>query len=295
MISVTLALVLMAGGGLFLAGLMITLLRVSEDPDDAEDARLAERESAPTALVPAALVPEAQLDDTGELRRTLAQAGFAHPAAPAAFGAIKVAVGFAVALLVLALVLWVPALARQLDAGTFSLCVTAFALGYLLPGYVVRRRVRLYHQRIEKAVPDALDLMQICVEAGQSLDLAFRRISRELAGVHPELAAHFAWASQAIAAGLDRDSALLRIAQETGNDDLRLLASTVVQSVRLGTPIVPSLRAFSEDLRDRRVRKIEERVNVLSTKMTLGTMVFTVPPLLLLLLTPALLRIASVL
>jgi tight adherence protein C len=137
--------------------------------------------------------------------------------------------------------------------------------------------------------------MQICVDAGQSLDHAFLRVARELAPMHPELASHFAWSSEAIAAGLEREEALLKVAEETGNEDLRLLAMTIVQSAKLGTPVSRTLRVFGDDLRDRRLRKIEQKSNVLPTKMTLGTMFFTIPPLLILLVTPAIVRISEML
>ena len=247
------------------------------------DARAAHRER---------LVVDASGEQQNDLKRELGQAGFTHPAAPFLYTGIKLLCGFisvfAAAVLVQRL------LDGQSLVGRYALLVPAFAIGFLVPKYFLHRRRRAYRLRIEKAVPDTIDLLQICVDAGQSLDHAIRRAARELGLVHPDLASHLAWASEAIAAGLEREEALLRVSRETGNDDLRLLAMTVVQATQLGTPVSNSLRVFSDDLRDRRVRQIEERTNVLPTKMTLGTMIFTVPPLLILLLTPAVTRIMEV-
>lgn len=87
----------------------------------------------------------------------------------------------------------------------------------------------------------------------------------------------------------------MHLAQVTDNSDLRQYATLVLQSSTLGTPMAHTLRVFSADLRDRRIRRVEERANVLPTKMTLGTMMFTVPPLLVLLMTPAIYRLITAL
>ncbi len=238
------------------------------------------------------LLVDVRADQESDLRRELGQAGFSHPAATFLYTGLKLLCGF-VATFAAAL-LAQQFLAEQSAVGRYSLLAPAFALGFLIPKYFLHRRRSAYSTRIERAVPDTVDLLKICVDAGQSLDHAIRRAARELATVHPEFSSHLAWASEAIAAGLDREEALLRISRETGNDDIRLLALTIAQAARLGTPVSNTLRVFSDDLRDRRIRKVEERTNVLPTKMTLGTMVFTVPPLLILLLTPAITRIMEI-
>lgn len=278
---------MLLGGSLLLAGLALHMkMRLAGPvqggpirPDPATDRLL----SAP------------QSDTESSLRMDLARAGFPQASAETIFGILKL--GFGVIGLIIAVVLTssVPMLSKLQFPARAGIMVMSFGIGYLVPIKVLQQRVRAYRVRIDRAVPDALDLMQICVDAGQSLDQAFLRIARELAPVHPELASHFAWSSEAIAAGLERQEALLRVAQETGNEDLRLLAMTVVQAAKLGTPISRTLRVFGDDLRDRHVRKIEEKTSVLPTKMTLGTMFFTVPPLLILLLTPAIVRITEML
>ncbi len=273
---------MLLGGGLLLAGLALDLrerLNVAV-PDRTEP-------------VSDRLISAPQLETENSLRVDLARAGFPQASAETIFGLLKLGSGLAGLGGAMALTASVAMLSELLLPARLGLLVVGFGVGYLLPVKLLQQRVRAYRVRIDRAVPDALDLMQICVDAGQSLDQAFLRIARELAPVHPELASHFAWSSEAIAAGLERQEALLKIAQETGNEDLRLLAMTVVQAAKLGTPISRTLRVFGDDLRDRHVRKIEERTSVLPTKMTLGTMFFTVPPLLILLLTPAIVRIAE--
>lgn len=224
------------------------------------------------------------------LQRQLAQAGFDHPQAAAWFMQIKwlcAGLGAGAGLGLLALM---PPREHGIQ---IAVAATGFLLGFLLPTWVIDRRRRGFRSRIALALPDALDFMLISVEAGQSIDMALLRVATELDEIHPEMAARFHALVEALSAGASRQDAFLRLAQETENEDLRQFATIVVQAVEMGTPVVQTLRVFTADLRDRRIRRVEERANLLPTKMTLGTMVFTVPPLLILLLAPAVYRITT--
>ncbi|NPD17279.1 type II secretion system F family protein [Xinfangfangia sp. D13-10-4-6] len=228
-----------------------------------------------------------------DLRRQLFQAGIRHPKAVRWYLYAKV--GLAVFALLCAIILLgtVPRLQGLEPLERLGFQMILAVLGYFVPIMVVEKRRKAWLKRIEIALPDALDFMLICVEAGQSTDVSVMRVAEELAPVHPELSAGLVTLTESLAAGADRQEAWLRLAYETSNDDLRQLANIILQSSSMGTPVAQTLRVFSADLRDRRVRKIEERANVLPTKMTLGTMMFTVPPLLILLLAPAIYRIVS--
>lgn len=228
-----------------------------------------------------------------ELSRQLFQAGFRHPDAPRWFLYVKLAMVLIALTAALALTHFVPALGRLAPAFQLVLAIVLALLAWLLPTLIVDKRRAGYFRRIRNALPDALDFMLVCVEAGQSLDLSIMRVAEELGPVHPDLAEHFAALSEAIALGAARHDAWARMAQETGNDDIRQLASVISQSMAMGSPVAQTLRVFAADLRDRRVRQVEEKANLLPTKMTLGTMMFTVPPLLILLLAPALYRISQ--
>lgn len=228
-----------------------------------------------------------------ELRRQLAQAGFTHPDAVRLLTWVKLGgalLGFALAMIIVPLVPVLASMAPEMRL-VFQGVIALF--GYFAPVVVVDKRRAAWLRRIELALPDALDFMLICVEAGQSTDIAVKRVAEELAPVHPELSAGFVALTEALAAGAERQEAWMRLSVDTDNDDLRQLATIIVQSATMGTPVAHTLRVFSADLRDRRVRRIEEKANILPTKMTLGTMMFTVPPLLILLLAPALYRISS--
>ena len=275
------------GGSLIVTGLAIELkTRLSQAMQDAQTQRDVHTDR---------LLSTSFGDAANSLERKLAQVGFSHPSAVAVFTLLKLAVGVVGLGIAWLMQMTIPMLSEASISMRVAIAALLFAIGFLLPVRLLERGVLAYRARIERAVPDALDLMQICVDAGQSLDQSFLRVARELAPMHPELASHFAWSSEAIAAGLEREEALLKVAEETGNEDLRLLAMTVVQAAKLGTPISRTLRVFGDDLRDRRLRKVEQKTNVLPTKMTLGTMFFTIPPLLILLVTPAIVRITEML
>ncbi|RRH76907.1 type II secretion system F family protein [Falsigemmobacter faecalis] len=276
--------VLFLGGAATVAAAAVLMLRrpVSEegDPDfDDSDLRNGNR-------------PGAGRDQRAEARM-LAQAGFDHPLAVTVFYVVKLAAAALFAGLCLWLTMLSDLFADQTTLLRLLAAGVAGGLGFWLPSFVVEKRRSAWRRRIEIAIPDALDFMLVCVEAGQSLDLAAQRVSLELEAVHPDLAVRFQVLTKSLAAGADRQDAFNHLAQSTGNDDLRQFATLVVQSASMGTPVAHSLRVFAADLRDRRVRKVEEKAAVLPTKMSLGTMMFTVPPLLILLLAPSVYRITQ--
>lgn len=251
---------------------------------------LPDAEVSPTAVA-AVSVGSKKPSGSAELQRQLLQAGFSHPQAAHYFNLAKIFCAGLGLLLSGAAVLLEPRLAQLDDTARIGLVILTATLSYAFPVKLIDHRRHAYLKRIGLALPDALDFMLISVEAGQSTDLAVMRVAEELQPVHPDLAAQFAALTEALAAGADRQDAWHKMALECSNDDLRQLASIIVQSSAMGTPMAHTLRVFAADLRDRHVRRVEERANVLPTKMTLGTMLFTIPPLLLLLLSPAIFRI----
>lgn len=236
-----------------------------------------------------ALLLEARSDTARQaMQKTLMQAGFDHPNAPLFLAISRFLAAILLAALGAAVLMLEIAGLRVSGQSQASIILVLAVIGYVLPGIAVRKAAEQYVDRIAKALPDALDLMLVCVEAGQSLDQALVRVSRSLYQIHPELAERFSVTAEAIKAGEDRKEAFDKMASLTDNADLKAFASVVLQSVNLGTPVSEVFRVYAADQRDRRVRRVEEKANLLPTKLTLGTMLLTVPPLLLLLLTPAL-------
>jgi tight adherence protein C len=164
--------------------------------------------------------------------------------------------------------------------------------GYILPKYWVTRRQQMRQEAIENAFPDSLDMMLVCVEAGQSLDQSIIRVARELKSGFPDLADEFEIVSQEAKAGKDKNTVLKDMSDRCGVPDIASFVTVLVQSSQFGTSIADALRVYSAEMRDKRVMRAEEKANKLPTKMTLATMMLTVPPLMAMLIGPSIYAIA---
>lgn len=220
-------------------------------------------------------------------RKKLFQAGFSGPSVHYYFSFIKLLSGLTIAIISFTGLTALTIVSNFHADRWLLLCALGFLVGYSLPGAMVETWAKRYVDRIARDLPDALDLMLVCVEAGQSLDQSLIRVARSMKRIHPELAERFEATSEALKAGEDRADAFARLAYVTDNQDLQSFATVVLQASSMGTPMADTFRIYAEEQRERRFSRIEEKANMLPTKMTLGTMVFTVPSLLLLLLTPA--------
>lgn len=167
------------------------------------------------------------------------------------------------------------------------------AVGYYLPQYWVTRRVETRKAEIVAGFPDALDMMLVCIEAGQSLDQSIMRIARESRAGYPALADEFDMVAHEVKAGKERVAVLRDMSLRIGIADISSFVTTLVQSATFGTSIAEALRVYSAEMRDKRVMRAEEKANTLPTKLTLGTMMFTLPPLLIILIGPAVHGIAK--
>lgn len=168
-------------------------------------------------------------------------------------------------------------------------------LGYYIPIYWVNKRLQERQTEIIQGFPDALDLMLVCVEAGQSLDQSLIRVGKESRIGYPALADEFDMVAQEIKAGKERITVLKDMAERVGVPDVASFVTTLVQSATFGTSVAEALRVYSADMRDKRIMRAEEKANMLPTKLTLGTMLFTVPPLLVILIGPSVYGIATML
>jgi tight adherence protein C len=179
--------------------------------------------------------------------------------------------------------------------GMLMLTLLPCAIGYYLPKYWVDRRLQQRQTEIIEGFPDALDLMLVCVEAGQSLDQSIIRVGKESRAGYPALAEEFDMVAQEVKAGKERISVLKDMAERVGVPDVASFVTTLIQSSTFGTSIADALRVYSADMRDKRIMRAEEKANMLPTKLTLGTMLFTVPPLLVILIGPSIHGIVTML
>jgi tight adherence protein C len=160
-------------------------------------------------------------------------------------------------------------------------------VGYLAPKYWVNKRKDKRQSEIEEAFPDALDMMLVCVEAGQSMEQSIVRVSKELRGSYPALSDEFEIVTYEIKAGKDRGKVLNDMADRCGVQDVASFTTVLNQAQTFGTSIGDALRVYAGEMRDKRVMRAEEKANKLPTKMTLPTMMLTVPPLLIILVGPS--------
>lgn len=160
-------------------------------------------------------------------------------------------------------------------------------VGYMLPKYMVNKRVDKRQTEISSGFPDALDMMLVCVEAGQSLDQSIIRVARELRSSYPSLADEFEIVAYEMKAGKDKQAVLRDMGTRCGVQDVSSFVTVLIQSATFGTSIAEALRVYAGEMRDKRVMRAEEAANKLPTKMTLATMMLTVPPLLIILVGPS--------
>ncbi len=165
------------------------------------------------------------------------------------------------------------------------------ALGFFLPRFVLKRLMQNRQQRIRLALPDALDLTVICVEAGLALDQALMRVGEELRHAHPELSTEFHLVNLEMRAGKPRAEALRNLAARTGVDDLRALVATLVQTDRFGTSVAQALRMHSDSLRTERRQRAEEQAAKTTIKMVVPLVVFVLPSIIFVTLGPALIQL----
>ena len=303
---------LMAVGGLGLLLVLLTipiLLKRKEDPlDKLKKARNASQKSdSPDAKLRSEtkndklekysdfLEPKNE-EEYSAIRLKLIQAGYRGKNAVRMYHFTQFALG---AGLLLFGVLWVflqNATGQDPDTQKVILSILIpGAAGYMLPKYWVTRRQGARQEEITNGFPDALDMMLVCVEAGQSLDQSIIRVSKEIRAGYPALADEFEIVSQEMKAGKERIAVLRDLSERAGVADVASFVTVLIQSASFGTSIADALRVYAAEMRDKRVMRAEEKANTLPTKMTLATMMLTVPPLLVILVGPSVYGISATL
>lgn len=175
-------------------------------------------------------------------------------------------------------------------AGKAAAALGAVIFGAYLPDILVRNAAQKRQDAIRKSLPDALDLMVICSEAGLSLDATLTRVAHEMQKTAPELSDEFSLTSLELGFLPDRRIALQNLADRTDLSVIRGMVSTLIQAERYGTPLAHSLRVLSAESREERAMKAEEKAARLPALLTVPMIVFILPPLFVVLIGPAVLR-----
>lgn len=253
---------------------------------DHQASELAERIASPlNKLIP----PSAA--EVKKLQKQLMQAGFRSPGAPLMYRAIQI---FSLAGFPAVVAFGCAILARPLNTAILFI-LFAFVIGFFLPRWILKRRIRHRQQLVRWGLADALDLMVISIEAGLGLNAAMMKVGSELKEVHPDICDEFELANLEIRVGRDRDEALRNLAERTGVDDLRSLVAMLIQTDKFGTSIAKAIRAFSDSLRTKRRQRAEQAAQKAAVKLLFPLACFLFPTLFIALLGPAALQLIDTL
>jgi tight adherence protein C len=249
-------------------------------------ATLAERVAEPiNRLVP----PSAA--EAAKLRKQLMQAGFRSQNAPLTYRALQLC---AMALLPASVAFIYIVLARPLGSATLPI-LGAFMAGFFVPRFLLKSKIKGRRLRIQWGLPDALDLMVVCVEAGLGLNAALVRVSDEMREVHADISKEFGLVNLEIRVGRSREESLRNLAERTGVEDLRSLVAMLVQADRFGTSITRAIRVYSNALRTKRRQRAEEAAQKAAVKLLLPLAAFLFPTLFIAILGPAALNLIDAL
>lgn len=168
--------------------------------------------------------------------------------------------------------------------GVFAACLLG---GYKAPDIYVQNMITKRSDAIRKGVPDALDLLVICAEAGLTVDAAFSRVARELGNAYPELGEEFHLTSIELSFLTERRMAFENLAQRVKLDQLKGVVTTMIQTEKYGTPLASALRVLSAEFRHERMMRAEEKAARLPAIMTVPLILFILPTLFVVILGPA--------
>ena len=263
-------------------------------PDDAADRRSGWVERVVRVVRP---LTKLSIPDEGweksALRARFMNAGWRNPAAPTLYFASKTVL--ALALPALAGIAIAIMLATPSGTRIMFLLLVAASCGYYLPNAVLARVVQRRKREIFETIPDALDLLTVCVEAGLSLERALVKVAAEIHIKSVTLAQELQLVLMEMRAGFTKEKALRNFALRTGVDDVDTLVAMLIQSERFGTSVGDSLRVHSENLRNKRRLLAEETAAKIGLKLLFPLIFCIFPTLLMVLLGPAAIQIAHTL
>lgn len=225
--------------------------------------------------------------DRVNTERLLAQAGWRRPEAPGLLMAAKYGCG----LLLCASALSGLDAASRWGLSGLALGLIALFAGTTLPELMVKLRAARRHEALSRSMPDALDLMVICAEAGLPFPRILKTVSRELALSAPAMADELAYASAELQLLPDRAAALRHLAERTRVAAVESMVGSLIQAERYGTPLAQALRTIAEESRSRLILELEEKAGKLPAQLSVPLMTLILPPVVAIVATPALMRV----
>ena len=184
----------------------------------------------------------------------------------------------------------VATLTRAYEYGPFFVYASPLRVGFLLPDFVLGNLISNRQLKIRLGLPDALDLMVICIEAGMGLDQTIQRVADELSVSHPEISEELRAVNLEQRAGRPRAEAWKNLAERTDVDAVRAMVATLVQADQYGTSVSKALRVHAETLRTRRRQQVEEQAAKTAVKLVFPLVFFIFPSLFVVTLGPAMIK-----
>ena len=226
-----------------------------------------------------------------ELKTMLYQAGFRHPNAPAIYFGLRTLCAFLLPLPFMFLNIW----RREAAAVSLMLACLLAGAGYFLPNYILGVSLRRRQDRIDRTLPDVLDLMIVSMEAGLALQATLVRVADEIRGISKDFYQEMQFTNAELRTGSSRDTALRNLAERTGVRSVKSLVSLILQSEKMGTSIAEALRTHADFIRVQRAQKAEEIAAKMPVKILFPMMLCIMPALFIVILGPGVIRISRTL
>ncbi len=227
------------------------------------------------------------LDRISAMRKSLIMAGYRHPKAPAAYLGLRVLAAFALPLPFLLLLV----IRGHLTPGPLLMAFSLSIIGFYLPATILGSKIKRRQDRLDRALPDILDMFVISMDAGLSLNAALQRVSEEIRGVFNDFYEELQLTAAELRTGITWDEAFENLAKRTGVQSIRSMVSLMVQSGKLGGSIGDALRHHAEFTRTQRLLRAEERAAKLPVKMVIPMIFCIFPSILIVVVGPGLIHI----
>jgi tight adherence protein C len=228
-------------------------------------------------------------DDDSQMRQTLIQAGFRHPKGPAIYFGLR----FLLALLLPVFYLLANVMHGVMSRGNLLICFILAGSGFYVVPYLLRFITSRRQDRIDKSLPDVLDLLIVCMEAGLSLQATINRVSDEVKSISVDLFKELQLTNAELRTGISREVALKNLGERTGVQNVKALVGLMIQSDKMGASIVQSLRTHASFLRVQRSQRAEEQAAKLPVKILFPLLLFIFPAIFVVVLGPAAIQISK--
>lgn len=229
--------------------------------------------------------------DDGTMMMKLSQAGYRGPKPVIVFLFARVTLPIIFFALALVYVFSFNLLTEQVITIRIAACVCIAYLGFIMPNLLLSSQITKRQQSIQRAFPDALDLLLICVESGMSVEAAFKRVAQEIAASSPALAEEFALTTAELSFLQVRTQAYDNLAKRTGLDGVKACALALTQAEKVGTPVGAALRVMAQENRDLRMNAAEHKAASLPPKLTVPMIIFFLPVLFMIIIAPAIIQL----